>query len=578
MLIGQPLLSAAMWRALSRSAAALLLAVCPLLLAAAPAAASTSHRIDLLDGGCQFTAAEGLPVQRAFARWQAGDCGAGSGGTRWLVKGGLEHLVAAGSQLTLRTKQTHFERMRVHVGYADGGHATLTHDARNAGDNIEFGGIVRLDIPGRLAPVAAVAIEIVGASDPRGAFVRPTLSPLSDDSARGSRVGVSYGLFGGIVLATLAFSLVLALWLRYDFLLHYCGMAAASLVYGVAASGMLFWLGLPLPPGAGVIVGEFTMGALTLFAVLFTLALLEAGTVPRRLARLSVAAAVFTFGSGTAVVLVATAAPALVTYPLIALNVAGAVTLLLSIPLIAFAVARGSRVIYLFLAAWTLPIVAGLARILAGTGLIATTPLIENSHFYAMSVEVIVSMFGIAYRIAHLRSERDTAQARERELTQLAETDALTGLLNRRGFIDSVTRSSGERQLILIDIDHFKTVNDGFGHEVGDRVLIAAAELIERVTPHRAIVGRLGGEEFAVAAALTDAATARALVSAFRATPMPEGIRLTVSAGTASGPCRDDVSWRHLYRRADAALYRAKANGRNRVETDPHGAGNRVAA
>jgi diguanylate cyclase (GGDEF)-like protein len=186
-------------------------------------------------------------------------------------------------------------------------------------------------------------------------------------------------------------------------------------------------------------------------------------------------------------------------------------------------------------------------------------------------------MIGIAYRISNLRAERDEARAREIELTYLAETDALTGLLNRRAFIEYGIRQSGagklKTRLLLIDIDHFKTVNDGFGHELGDRVLREAGRLIESISSVDAVVGRLGGEEFALIVPYSERDdTAGTILRAFRATPMTDGIRITVSIGSASGIIADDRSWRQVYRRADAALYEAKKAGRDRhvaaIESD----------
>jgi diguanylate cyclase (GGDEF)-like protein len=238
-------------------------------------------------------------------------------------------------------------------------------------------------------------------------------------------------------------------------------------------------------------------------------------------------------------------------------------------PMAIIAWRRGSRIILIYTVAWAVPLAGAFARILVALGFMETSAFIEDSYFYAMCLECVLSMIGIAYRISNIRAERDEARAREIELTYLAETDALTGLLNRRAFIEYGIRRSGKgklkSRLLLIDIDHFKTVNDGFGHEFGDRVLREAARLIESVSPAGAVVGRLGGEEFALIVPHSERDdTAGTILRAFRATPMTDGVRITVSIGSASGIIADDRTWRQVYRRADTALYEAKRTGRDR--------------
>jgi diguanylate cyclase (GGDEF)-like protein len=556
--------------------------LCLAVLAATSAHASDRTRmVDLGTASCEFAAASGLRLGAALARATPEACFSerhADGRSRWLVRTGLDIVSSAERPATIHIKQTLFDRLTAHVVFADGRRFRAVHDRTTAANNIELGGIVCLHVPASASPIVAVALHAEGVGDVRGAFVRPSLSSGSggESSHRGGH-GLLYGVFAGVVLATLAFNLVLFHWLRYSFLGFYCGMVVATILYGVATSGILHWFGLRLSPGMSVVVGEFSMGIIAWFAVLFTLTLFERGMVPRRLGLAAVLIASATALAGSAALVAALAAPTLVPPALTALNALGGAMLLLVVPICVCAALRGSRIVYLYVLAWALPIAGGATRTLTGLGLVETTPLIEDSHFYALCVEAIVSMFGIAYRIASLRDERDSAEARASEMAQLAETDALTGLLNRRGFIRAVVPSADVRKLVLVDIDHFKTINDGFGHATGDLVLRAVAQLIERLAPPGSVVGRLGGEEFAVMLPDTDPASAMLLVSAFRGTPMPEGIRLTVSAGAATGVCANDADWRHLYRRADAALYRAKADGRDRLEIDAP-SGRQVAA
>jgi len=164
------------------------------------------------------------------------------------------------------------------------------------------------------------------------------------------------------------------------------------------------------------------------------------------------------------------------------------------------------------------------------------------------------------------------------ELERLASTDALTGLLNRRRFeeaalaeIDRAQRYDRPFSLLLVDLDHFKNVNDTFGHNAGDATLRAAAQRVMMSVRTTDVVARYGGEELAVLLPETDEAEARFVAERIRATvggqPVEyEGsvIGLTASVGGAQyGPQDSDLA--RLIGRADAALYRAKQAGRNRV-------------
>lgn len=165
--------------------------------------------------------------------------------------------------------------------------------------------------------------------------------------------------------------------------------------------------------------------------------------------------------------------------------------------------------------------------------------------------------------------------------TKQAETDALTGLLRRNAFekrMDGlIGRFARGRQgdvglervsFLIIDIDHFKSVNDAFGHPQGDKVLQQVAEVLKRHVPRQSdMVGRWGGEEFVIGfenpdgVALNKAEEIRKDVES--SVTLPDGKRVTVSVGIAETTGLRSVE--QLYKRADEALYEAKEGGRNRT-------------
>jgi diguanylate cyclase (GGDEF)-like protein len=193
-------------------------------------------------------------------------------------------------------------------------------------------------------------------------------------------------------------------------------------------------------------------------------------------------------------------------------------------------------------------------------------------------------------RMAEQLERRDARlnEALER-LRALAVTDALTGLYNRRYCWDALKREvivarrgPAAFSVILIDLDHFKRVNDAWGHEAGDRVLQATADLLRSHIRGSDIAVRYGGEEFALLLPRTGAAVAeeraeqlRRELEALEIAYNGARIRITLSAGVAEcgGPAADE---RELMKRADEALYAAKAAGRNRVVTAPGRRGTRA--
>jgi diguanylate cyclase (GGDEF)-like protein len=162
----------------------------------------------------------------------------------------------------------------------------------------------------------------------------------------------------------------------------------------------------------------------------------------------------------------------------------------------------------------------------------------------------------------------------QRALRRLATQDSLTGATNRRGFMDRLLRAQSEAEtqaeplsLVMVDLDHFKRINDEHGHGAGDAVLREVAHRMRRQIRRADLLGRLGGEEFAILLPDTDLVGARTqaehLLTALRSQPFPTAGRVTASLGVAQWNGRETASaWLH---RADLALYEAKHLGRDRL-------------
>ncbi|WP_417775891.1 diguanylate cyclase [Stutzerimonas xanthomarina] len=184
----------------------------------------------------------------------------------------------------------------------------------------------------------------------------------------------------------------------------------------------------------------------------------------------------------------------------------------------------------------------------------------------------------IIYDVTDVATNRRQLQAANQELQRLSSTDRLTGLFNR-GHWEEMLRQDYARHrryernaaLVMFDIDHFKKINDSYGHQAGDAVIQQTAELVRQSMRDADIAGRYGGEEFVVLlpdtdseGALTFAERLRQSIEAHEVVHDGHSIRFTVSLGIAD-LSEPTSGYAQLIERADNALYSSKAAGRNQV-------------
>ena len=225
--------------------------------------------------------------------------------------------------------------------------------------------------------------------------------------------------------------------------------------------------------------------------------------------------------------------------------------------------------------------------LLAGDRSISAVVLVNNTMFLVAAN--LLSMSASYAMECHLRTDfvqRRTIQEQAETLRQAlrdvergrveaehrSRTDQLTGLYNRRHFFDEAARRPGRFSVVILDVDHFKSINDRFGHLAGDSVLREVATRVRVAIRHEDVACRYGGEEFAVLLPNTDlvasAAIGERIRRAVEAEPFETGsspLPVTISVGVAT--IEDDVPGIEvLIDRADRALYQAKTSGRNLVK------------
>ncbi|MCU1480866.1 MAG: putative domain signaling protein [Subtercola sp.] len=211
--------------------------------------------------------------------------------------------------------------------------------------------------------------------------------------------------------------------------------------------------------------------------------------------------------------------------------------------------------------------------VISAVGYVLALSVIVLRSSNALSAVLVFLGLAVTSSFLLIRQRQFLEQARDAAL-DLAVTDSLTGLLNRRGMeiqvplLDSVSRRTGqELACILLDLDHFKAINDKFGHAVGDVVLQTTSRTIVTAMREADVAVRTGGEEFAVFCLVSGKADMVMLAERLREciAEQTSEPRVTASIGAAIGSGANEVAISELSARADKALYAAKQGGRNTI-------------
>jgi diguanylate cyclase (GGDEF)-like protein len=453
----------------------------------------------------------------------------------------------------------------VHSYYADGSAYRLTVGPDRTSRYLYLGGLIEFPLQNQTTPLETIVVKVPEAANVRGIMLAPKLVSTSK-SARDERNNAAYyGLFAGLCIALLVYNMALWRGMRSPFQLAYGAMVVSLLAYAFTSSGAAAYAFPDIHNTDRLRINYVLLSLAAATALIFLRHFLEDHILPRWLV---IAAWVQSF------VLITTAS----TFALLApqsIKFLDFIYFVSFMPLPAFFFVsvyygwrKNSRYIGYIIVAWSAPVAVALARTLHGFGVIPYNFLLDNGSLMAMAFEAMISSMAIGQRIRGITRDRDLAIAAERVANDLADKDALTGLLNRRAFVREMLAEPRDWQLVIVDIDHFKRVNDTLGHDGGDDVLVRLAETLRANCPETSLVARLGGEEFAIATLApfdgSGLVQPEALLKAVRRAKMPKGYRITASIGIARRVICEEQDWKVLYRAADMALYRAKAEGRDR--------------
>lgn len=481
-------------------------------------------------------------------------------GSYWVRSAPLR--VMGDGPLDIRFASLWQRRLAVAALYADGKVALTRLDQKGLTRHLRLGAVVTVRAPRRDAPMTRVIWRVDGAAVLRGVVAMPMIA-TPDETARGDLLMATvYAGFAGLCLALLIYNVALYAAMRHRFQLVYCLMVVSLLGYVCSISGVLAWIVPTIDNNDRLRCNYLFLALSASSALLFARTFFERQVFAGRLGRITDIIIAVPIGAG---LLFAAAAPHAIAV-LDRLYCLAFVPLLACVaPMLWRAWATRSNYLWLFVVAWGTPVAMGLLRVAAGVHLLPWNLWIDQSTILSMALEALLSSLAIAYRIRLLADERDEAREQETAARLLADSDPLTGLLNRRAFLTQAIGRAGPQNLLILDIDHFKRVNETIGHDGGDEVLRVVARALRGSVPPTALVARIGGEEFAILADAARAVRPAAVLAALREQRMPFDVAVTASIGACTGPLLREVDWKALYRSADQALFAAKAAGRDRA-------------
>ncbi len=492
-------------------------------------------------------------------------------GSLWL-RAALDAPGARRSDVALMVHQSRFDRLAVAFSYADG--STRWQEVR-AGDyesHWRAGGQILFEAPERAVPLTAVTMRFDRLASHE--FVRARLIPKAEAGMQSAGMAAAVSAALTLLLVSCIYSASLAFAVRRQYLAWQAAWSGTMLLWGTSWSQVHLAL---LPGMAGTVsaqIGTFLACLAIAMATASAVTAVDRGAAPKWLRSTALVLGLGVGLAGIPLALIRSGSLGLLAEILGLVVIAD---LIVVAAYLGWAWRRGSVEARDFLGAWGLPM-----AVLAFIHIVD----IEDGFWgggskllvlCAATWQALWLAAAATRRLAHLRIERDHARTAEAQAQQLARRDPLTGLPNRRGFVESVTplleRARADNlpaALLLVDIDRFKSINDIYGHDAGDVVLCGIARRIERWEGPMCTVSRLGGEEFGLLTIGMEGIILNRFAESIRrgiaACDHSEtvGERLvTASVGVAE--VRPACDFQQLYRLADAALYDAKRGGRNKV-------------
>ena len=477
--------------------------------------------------------------------------------------------VDAAQPLQLTTRLTRFANMRLMLIGADGRSASreVTQEEMVP---VTWGWMMSTPLP-RIDGQAEKLVVAIDYPRHAGMLSDARVVPAGHGREASLRMELMLAMLCGILCVPPVLNLAFYRVLRERFLLWHVCVVVCMLVQTLATAGLINHF-VHLSIDNLSILSAFSWGGGIAAAAMLLANLIEPGKLDRRHMLLIRAAPPWILG-WTAFYLFADGSLRPLATPVYYL--AWLPVLALFIWVLAVMKWRGSRVVNFQIAAWTPIMITGAVRIFAALGATdAPLDMLLEQHV-SIGLEVLITWLGVTDRFMIIKWQRDQAQSAQKLLAERANRDPLTGLLNRGAIEDHFAELHGQgfHTMALVDLDHFKLVNDIHGHAVGDAVLRATAEAL---APDKdTMTVRMGGEEFLLLLRGTDAverAERRRLAIPARVAAEVPGLDRIVTASMGlvehCGQGTLDTDFIRFYAHCDRVLYEAKAAGRNRTKRE----------
>lgn len=419
-----------------------------------------------------------------------------------------------------------------------------------------------------ISSVAEIAVAIdhpISANLLSAARIVPN---VASDTALSSLLLIA--LFVGFGLAPIIYNICFYHILQERFLFWHQAMALSVLVNCIFATGLVLKLDLSLSAWAITNIGPISFAVGVASAAMFAVRFIEHDKLSIQMRQSLHVAALWV---AAIAIIFALPIESLRPHKFVFYYIGFLPVLLIFGAAITQALFRGSRAAKFQFAAWVPVMLVGSERIARSTFLYDVPFWVDHIFYAAFTLEIAITALGVADRFLTIKRERDRARTKSSIFKGLAETDPLTGLRNRRAIERKFVESRSDITAVaILDLDHFKLVNDQHGHAVGDLVLTAVAAVLQ--DSDYAIAGRLGGEEFIVLVFSPNAyqeaerrrtAITRHILHAVPALKTP----VTASCGLCHiSTDNENKSFDEICLAADKLLYQSKNQGRNRLSTN----------
>lgn len=547
---------------------------------AATVPTADAQTVKLNSATCTLPNAGDVSLQEALAANGQFTCDKGKFETpakHYWVKAEIDDLVADIADPVMRVRVARQGDFELHVAYADSPTKTLRYTSDEVKAN--WRGPSHTAFP-LIGPNGEMPISIVlGVDKPWDPWnlADITVMPSDEDAALHTRSYIADAVFCALLLAPFVLHLVFYLLLRIRFILFHLVGISAMLVTQVLWGGIIF----DLVPAVDIVtrsaLAHMAIAVLTCAACLLIRDLIDLKYLGPTAHRALLWAGFTTVALTSAVLVVA---PLIPVYGSLVFHFGILLAVIAAVGSLIVAAVRKSWIAWGLLLGTTGFSVIAIIRILNSMGLFVGLPTFDYEFYAAAFLDSIIMSIIVVGRALQMRKERDLAVLENALLFKTARTDPLTGLLNRRAleetFAEITQQPERRRQhwaMAVIDIDHFKRINDLHGHDGGDLCLQQFSQLLKETCRDGDYCARIGGEEFVILLSINSLREAEQFGERLRlateqqsfGTATASVTDLTISIGIARIPRLGTQTFETVYRSADQALYAAKTNGRNRV-------------